>query len=544
MSNYNVSVEMELIVEQFNKAAQTAQKQIKDLTGKEKQLGDEAIKSTGKLNQEERAIKNVGKQADITSKKVGLMGKMFGGIKGQLMGFVGVLGGAFAIKKVVTDLADLSFMLAKIQTNTHASTTEMNNLKEAMIKLAPTTEFSVGDLMHTAFTKSKTQSITKILEDMQHISNLATAIGSDLEASNLATLQVQNIFGDQKTVDVVNAIMRSVDGSTQSLNEYTEAMRTGGAVAKNFGFSLEQINAMIGALAKNTVLGANAGQAIRTFTTSLSGMQNIKQGKKGAMLTDPQKALLSMGIKPGEVDPSKVPLVDIINKLSTAMLKLDDTQKNVMMGKLFGNNQSTSALALLLKNPQDLADALSKQMNIKMTAEGGAKNIMSQLGGQVKGLGGDIAGLVYALEPLTPIILDIISVFRILLQSINKIIGFIAKPLGLGYSAITTPDAKGVEKFKNDLSKMQTSQPKTLNEMFSDAPEKLSKLGGGMISNIGNSFDLIKKDIMQNISNLKQENKITVVLESKTPNVMATVIENNIQNGGNVEVQKRNFINS
>ncbi len=49
---------------------------------------------------------------------------------------------------------------------------------------------------------------------------------------------------------------------------------------------------------------------------------------------------------------------------------------------------------------------------------------MSQLGGQVKGLGGDIAGLVYALEPLTPIILDIVSVFRILLQSINKIIGF------------------------------------------------------------------------------------------------------------------------
>ncbi len=160
MSDYNVSVEMELIVEQFNKAAQTAQKQIKDLTGKEKQLGDEAIKSTGKLNQEERAIKNVGKQADITSKKVGLMGKMFGGIKGQLMGFVGVLGGAFAIKKVVTDLADLSFMLAKIQTNTHASTTEMNNLKEAMIKLAPTTEFSVGDLMHTAFTKSNSSQNT------------------------------------------------------------------------------------------------------------------------------------------------------------------------------------------------------------------------------------------------------------------------------------------------------------------------------------------------------------------------------------------------
>jgi TP901 family phage tail tape measure protein len=544
MSDYNVSVEMELIVEQFNKAAQTAQKQIKDLTGKEKQLGDEAIKSTGKLNQEERAIKNVGKQADITSKKVGLMGKMFGGIKGQLMGFVGVLGGAFAIKKVVNDLADLSFMLAKIQTNTHASTTEMNSLKEAMIKLAPTTEFSVGDLMHTAFTKSKTQSITKILEDMQHISNLATSIGYDLESANLATLQVQNTFDDRKIVDVVNSITRSYDGSTQSLHEYTEAMRVGGAVAKNYGFSLEQISAMIGALAKQTVTGSNAGQAIRTFTTSLSGMQDIKKGKKGAMLTDPQKALLSIGIKPGEVDPSKVPLVDIINKLSTAMSKLDETQKNVMMGKLFGNNQSTNALALLLKNPQDLADALSKQMNIKMTAEGGAKNIMSQLGGQVKGLGGDIAGLVYALEPLTPIILDIVSVFRILLQSINKIIGFIAKPLGLGYSAITTPDAKGVEKFKNDLSKMQTTQPKTLNETFSNVPEKLSKLGGGMISNIGNSFDFIKKDIMQNISNAKQENKITVVLESKTPNFMATVIESNTQNSGNVEVQKRNFINS
>ncbi len=91
---------------------------------------------------------------------------------------------------------------------------------------------------------------------------------------------------------------------------------------------------------------------------------------------------------------------------------------------------------------------------------------------------------------------------------------------------------------------MQTTQPKTLNETFSNVPEKLSKLGGGMISNIGNSFDFIKKDIMQNISNAKQENKITVVLESKTPNVMATVIESNTQNSGNVEVQKRNFINS
>lgn len=543
MSDYNVSVEMELIVEQFNKAAQTAQKQIKDLTGKEKQLGDEAIKSTGKLNQEERAIKNVGKQADITSKKVGLMGKMFGGIKGQLMGFVGVLGGAFAIKKIVTDLADLSFMLAKIQTNTHASTTEMNNLKEAMIKLAPTTEFSVGDLMHTAFTKSKTQSITKILEDMQHISNLATAIGSDLEASNLATLQVQNIFGDQKTVDVVNAIMRSVDGSTQSLNEYTEAMRTGGAVAKNFGFSLEQINAMIGALAKNTVLGANAGQAIRTFTTSLSGMQDIKRGKKGAMLTDPQKALLSMGIKPGEVDPSKVPLVDIINKLSTAMSKLDDTQKNVMMGKLFGNNQSTSALALLLKNPQDLADALSKQMNIKMTAEGGAKNIMSQLGGQVKGLGGDISGLVYALEPLTPTLLILIEGIRGVIQILSKIIGFASFGIGgLGTQITKEREIESLRK-SDTVDKLEELKAMKKPNGFWDTFNKLSEISDNDVFVNPQIRMPTRDEIMQDNKKI-QENKITVVLESKTPNVMATVIENDTQNSGKVEVQKRNFINS
>jgi hypothetical protein len=543
MSDYNVSVEMELIVEQFNQSAQKAQKQIKDLTQKEKNLGDEAVKTSNKLGTEEQALKKVGREADITGKKVGLMGKVFGGIKGQLMSFVGVLGGAFAIKKIVTDLADLSLMIGKIQANTHASTKEMDDMYQVMLDLSKTKMFSMDELMHTAFAKSKTDNIKNIKNEMIDIVNIATAMPEkSMDIANNLMTSLKSVFKDFSSTELADLVVRTIEGANMSTQEYVEALTTASIASTNFKMSLKEINAVIATLAET---GSAKGANVSTILVGLgSTLSNIGQNKKGLM------ALRMLGLSAKDISPQLNKTSDIITKLGTALNKLDAVKKQALLTAIFGQGKQSSQIASLFDQIELFQKKLEQQDNAKMTAAGVAKAQEQSLGGSVARLGASMTGLIYAMKPLEPIIIDIVNVLVLFLNAIGSAINFITKPLGLGYNFIRDGGGKeNQDRFKNSLAEMEKTQPKTLNEVFNQPFAKLSQMGGNIAGNIGNSIGLIANDIIQsipnmNIKNTKQDNKITVVLESKTPDVMATVVQNSTPNGGNVEVQKRNFINS
>jgi len=538
MSDYNVEVQMELKIDQFTNAAQTAQKQIKDLAGKEKQLGNEAIKTSGKLNQEEQAIKKVGKQADITGKKVGLMGKVFGSVKGQLMGFVGVLGGAFAIKKIVTDLGDLSLMIGKIQANTHASTKEMDDMYQVMLDLSKTKMFSMDELMHTAFAKSKTDNIKNIKNEMIDIVNIATAMPEkSMDIANNLMTSLKSVFKDFSSTELSDLVVRTIEGANMSTQEYVEALTTASIASKNFKMSLKEINAVIATLAET---GSAKGANVSTILVGLgSTLSNIGQNKKGLM------ALRMLGLSAKDISPQLNKTSDIITKLGTALNKLDAVKKQALLTAIFGQGKQSSQIASLFDQIELFQKKLEQQDNQKMTASGVAKAQEQSLGGSTARLGASLTGLVYAMKPLEPLITEIVNGLTVLANILGKIINVLSFGLG-GVGTQITKERKIESLAQSDT--IDKLQELSKSKGFWDTFNKLSEINDYTFVNPAIQMPT-KQEIIQDSIRLQQqkslkENKITVVLESKTPDVMATVVQNSTQNSGNVEVQKRNFINS
>lgn len=224
--------------------------------------------------------------------------KGIGKIKRQLSIFGNFLKGAFTIgsitmfgKAMVEASMEFEDAMARVKSVCNATTEEMQMMTAEARKMGETTRYTATEaakaMENLVRNGLSAQQATKTLSSVLQLAQ-ANAIGLD-EAAVILT-NTLNMF-NLKVEDAarVNDVLSSTAANTATnVSELYDGLANAAPVAGVLGFSIEEVNAALGALAQRGVKGADAGTQLRMAFVKLTDPAILKKLKEYNINIDEQ----------------------------------------------------------------------------------------------------------------------------------------------------------------------------------------------------------------------------------------------------------------
>ena len=221
-----------------------------------------------------------------------------GKIKQQLSTFGNFLKGAFTIgsitmfgKAMVEASMEFEDAMARVKSVCNATTEEMQMMTAEARKMGETTRYTATEaakaMENLVRNGLSAQQATKALSSVLQLAQ-ANAIGLDEAAVILTnTLNMFNLSVNEASR--VNDVLSSTAANTATnVAELYDALANAAPVAGVLGFSIEEVNAALGALAQRGVKGADAGTQLRMAFVKLTDPTIIKKMKEHNLNIDEQ----------------------------------------------------------------------------------------------------------------------------------------------------------------------------------------------------------------------------------------------------------------
>ena len=224
--------------------------------------------------------------------------KGIGKLKRQLSIFGNFLKGAFTIgsitmfgKAMVEASMEFEDAMARVKSVCNATTEEMQMMTAEARKMGETTRYTATEaakaMENLVRNGLSAEQATKALSSVLQLAQ-ANAIGLD-EAAVILT-NTLNMF-NLKVEDAarVNDVLSSTAANTATnVSELYDALANAAPVASVLGFSIEEVNAALGALAQRGVKGADAGTQLRMAFVKLTDPAILKKLKEYNINIDEQ----------------------------------------------------------------------------------------------------------------------------------------------------------------------------------------------------------------------------------------------------------------
>lgn len=224
--------------------------------------------------------------------------KGIGKMKRQLSIFGNFLKGAFTIgsitmfgKAMVEASMEFEDAMARVKSICNATTEEMQMMTAEARKMGETTRYTATEaakaMENLVRNGLSAQQATKALSSVLQLAQ-ANAIGLDEAAVILTnTLNMFNLNANEAAR--VNDVLSSTAANTATnVSELYDALANAAPVAGVLGFSIEEVNAALGALAQRGVKGADAGTQLRMAFVKLTDPSIIKKMKEHNLNIDEQ----------------------------------------------------------------------------------------------------------------------------------------------------------------------------------------------------------------------------------------------------------------
>lgn len=291
--------------------------------------------------------------------------------------------------------ADYSKAMAKVNAVTGATAEEFKQLQDISKELGRTTQFTasqVADAM--GFMGMAGMDANTIMAAIPDTLNLAAAGALDMgQAADIVT-NVMAGFGmeaDQLGM-AVDTMSLAFTSSNTSLAQLGEAMSYAAPVAKGFGLSFAETNAIIGSFSNAGIQASQAGTSLRGAIVKLD---------KGAK---------DYGITMYDTAGKMLPMADILEQLENRGITASEAMD------LFGLRAGPAMMALLETGSDALREFTGELENSGGTAERIAKT-------QMEGLHGMLITLKSAFEGVQLAIVDaLMPVLKPLLEGLTKLL--------------------------------------------------------------------------------------------------------------------------
>jgi TP901 family phage tail tape measure protein len=212
---------------------------------------------------------------------------------------------------------------------------------------------------------------------------LQLAAAAQIDAAQAATIQSQalNAFGlsADNAGHVADVLANAANAASGEITDFAQAMQQVGAVAHQFGLSLDETTTALGLFANAGIQGSDAGTLLKSALLALANPSKPAQ-----------KAIEQLGLKTFDATGKFVGLKSIFEQLHDASGRMTDAQYAQATATVFGSDAVRLAGVA--------AGTTGQQWDAMATAIGHAGGASEVAAAKTKGLGGAIEGFKSQVE--------------------------------------------------------------------------------------------------------------------------------------------------
>lgn len=362
---------------------QAVNKATAELNNMQRELS-ESTSESAKLKAEQEKL---AKQVSDTSDKLQKSSEAIKSVNKVAAAGVAAIGG-IAVAAGKTG-ADFEAQMSRVKAISGATGQEFEALSKQAVQLGADTAYSATEAAQGMENLASAGFSTKeIMAAMPGMLDLAASSGEDL--ANSADIAASTLRGFGLAADqaghVADVLAKNAADTNAAVADTGAAMKYIAPVAKNVGWSLEEVTAAIGEMADAGIKGEQAGTTLRGALTNL--MNPSKQQAE---------AMKAIGFSAYDANGKMKSLSEIIKELGEKTAGLTNEQRDNVVATIMGTN-SLSGMQVLLKDGSANLDKLTASLkNSDGSAKEMAKTMQDNLKGAVEQLGGaaESAGIAF-----------------------------------------------------------------------------------------------------------------------------------------------------
>ena len=381
-------------VERYGRQLEQAETKVKEFAS----ASDGAADDTKELAEE---TAEAGKQAEKSSDGFTVM-------KGALADLAadGIRKAAGALKDFTVDViqtgSQFEAQMSGVGAISGASAEEMELLNEKAKEMGATTKFTAAQsgeaFEYMAMAGWKTE---EMLSGIDGILALAAASGEDLGTTSDIVTDALTAFGltagdAGHFADVLAAASSNANTNVSMMGETFKYVAP---IAGSLGYSAEDVATAIGIMANSGIKASQAGTALRTIMSNLTGDFKIQGDAIGEVTVKTQNA-----------DGSMRDFSEILSDTRAAFDGLTESEKAQQAETLVGKNAMSGFLALVNAAPGDVSKLTEAITNCDGAAQGMSETMVDNLQGDMTLLDSAVDGMKIGLsEELTPVLRDTVQ---------------------------------------------------------------------------------------------------------------------------------------
>ena len=337
-----------------------------------------------------------------TGEKLKTVGSAIEGVGQKLMPVTAAVGGLGAAAVKVA--SDFDSAMSQVAAVSGATGKDLEALRDKAREMGSKTKFSASEaaeaMNYMAMAGWKTNDM---LSGIEGIMNLAAASGEDLATTSDIVTDALTALGlsAEDSGHFADILAAASSNANTNVSMMGETFKYCAPVAGALGFTAEDTAEAIGLMANAGIKSSQAGTAMRSMMTNLTGEVKFVGDAFGELT-----------IQTTNTDGSMRSLGDILADCRAAFSQMSESEKAANAEALVGKNAMSGFLAVMNAAPGDIEKLNSAINNCDGTAEKMAATMQDNLAGQ-------LTILKSQLEELA------ISIGEILMPYIRQIVGWI-----------------------------------------------------------------------------------------------------------------------
>ena len=347
-----------------------------------------------------------------TGEKLKTVGSAIEGMGQKLMPVTAAVGGlGVAAVKVASDFDSAMSQVAAVS---GATGKDLEALRDKAREMGSKTKFSASEaaeaMNYMAMAGWKTNDM---LSGIEGIMNLAAASGEDLATTSDIVTDALTALGlsAEDSGHFADILAAASSNANTNVSMMGETFKYCAPVAGALGFTAEDTAEAIGLMANAGIKSSQAGTAMRSMMTNLTGEVKFVGDAFGELT-----------IQTTNTDGSMRSLGDILADCRAAFSQMSESEKAANAEALVGKNAMSGFLAVMNAAPGDIEKLNSAISNCDGTAEKMAATMQDNLAGQLTILKSQLEELAISIgEILMPYIRQIVGWIQGLVDWLNSL---------------------------------------------------------------------------------------------------------------------------
>ena len=347
-----------------------------------------------------------------TGEKLKTVGSAIEGVGQKLMPVTAAVGGLGAAAVKVA--SDFDSAMSQVAAVSGATGKDLEALRDKAREMGSKTKFSASEaaeaMNYMAMAGWKTNDM---LSGIEGIMNLAAASGEDLATTSDIVTDALTALGlsAEDSGHFADILAAASSNANTNVSMMGETFKYCAPVAGALGFSAEDTAEAIGLMANAGIKSSQAGTAMRSMMTNLTGEVKFVGDAFGELT-----------IQTTNTDGSMRSLGDILADCRAAFAQMSESEKAANAEALVGKNAMSGFLAVMNAAPGDIEKLNSAINNCDGTAEKMAATMQDNLAGQLTILKSQLEELAISIgEILMPYIRQIVGWIQGLVDWLNSL---------------------------------------------------------------------------------------------------------------------------